>query len=112
MIKAILYTLLTLPLLLLGKLLISLLGLIMVPIGLLFSKVEEPPENPNRVVDEPWKYVVLKPQWIQDIWGNDKYGAEGNWFWNDEQDVTAGQLKAALRLAGQAQTTIWMEGYE
>ena len=60
----------------------------MVPIGLVFSKVEEPPENPDRIVDQPWKYVVLRPKWLNDIQGNDKYGAEGNWFWNDEQDVT------------------------
>lgn len=88
MLKSILYTIFIFPVILLVKLFFGLLGLIMVPIGLIKAKVTEPPPHDSRWTDQPWQYVELTPKWIHDIWGSDKYGAQGNWFWNDDQDTT------------------------
>lgn len=30
----------------------------------------------------------MRPKWIDDIWGSRKYGAQGNYFWNDRYDTT------------------------
>lgn len=66
------------------KLLASVLGLVVVLIALPFSKKVIPPEIPttvSRIVADGWQFIRL-PLWADWCWGNDKYGAEGNWFWN------------------------------
>jgi len=88
MLKALLFLLFVVPPLIAFKLLMVLLGLIFVPVGLLKAKVTEPPEHDSRVVDDPWQFVKLQPDWLDNIWGSRKYGAQGNWFWNDDQDTT------------------------
>lgn len=85
MLKSILWLITIVPLLLVLKLVAVLLGFILVPIGLIKPKTVDNPEAfEGRIVDQPWEMVHLQPQWIQSIWGSDKYGAEGNWFWNDD----------------------------
>ena len=85
MLKSILWLITVVPFLLIFKLAAVLLGLILVPIGLIKPKIIDNPEPfEGRTVDQPWNMVHLQPQWIQSIWGSDKYGAEGNWFWNDD----------------------------
>ena len=73
--------------LVLFKVVLILLGYPIVALGLLFTKVEETKYFPERVVDDPWKMVIM-PKWIDFLYGSEKYGAQGNWFWNDEQDTT------------------------
>lgn len=76
-------TFLLLPFLALIKIAASLLGLVVVAVALPFAKEDTPPQLPNtvsRTTSPDWHYVRL-PLWANWIWGNDKYGAEGNWFW-------------------------------
>lgn len=89
LIKPLIFLLVITPILVLFKFLIQLLGLVLVPIGLIKAKTIDPaPEHPTRKVDDPWQYIQLEPKWIDDIWGSRKYGAQGNYFWNDDQDTT------------------------
>lgn len=77
-------TLVMFPFLVVAKALAILLGLFVVAIALPFAKESTPPALPstvNRTVADGWKYIAL-PKWANWLWGNDKYGAEGNWFWN------------------------------
>ena len=91
MLRAILFLILVVPPLVVFKLLLALLGLVMVPIGLINSKIIDPapPYEGNRTTDEPWQFEQLSPKLLDNIWGSAKYGAQGNWFWNDNQDNTA-----------------------
>jgi len=63
----------------------------MVPIGLVKSKIINPaPEYAgDRTTDQPWQFEALTPKLVDNIWGSAKYGAQGNWFWNDDQDNTS-----------------------
>lgn len=77
------------PLLVICKILAIMLGFIAVALALPFSKVDKAPELPKgvkRTVFEGWEYERL-PKWADWLWGNDKYGAQGNWFWPDYHDV-------------------------
>ncbi len=76
-------TIIVFPFLVAIKALAILLGLFVVAIALPFAKEDFPPDLPDtvtRTVSPDWKYVRL-PKWADWLWGNDKYGAEGNWFW-------------------------------
>lgn len=64
---------------------VKLTGLVAVLLALPFAK--EKPRPPWPWNDEPhvypgWRFIAL-PSWAQGIWGSDKYGAMGNWFWGD-----------------------------
>jgi len=77
-------TLILFPFLVAIKALASVLGLFVVAIALPFVKEDIPPKLPKtitRTVSSGWTYIRL-PKWADWCWGNDKYGAEGNWFWN------------------------------
>lgn len=87
-VKAALFILLVAPLIVALKIALLVMGYPIIAVSLLFAKKEEPKPYPGRTVDDSWEYIVLQPKWVQNIWGSDKYGAQGNWFWNDEQDVT------------------------
>ena len=89
MFKSILWLILVVPFLFVFKLVLVILGLPMVAIGLIKPEVIENPEPyDGRTTDMPWQMVELRPKWINNLWGSDKYGAQGNWFWNDDQDTT------------------------
>ena len=83
--KTIIFFFILYPPLVAAKLLAMLLGLVVVPIAIPFGYVTEPPsreDKSNRKVYEGWEYRAL-PGWAQWLWGNDKYGAYGNYFWDD-----------------------------
>lgn len=76
------------PFLAVIKILAALLGLVAVALALPFSKETDPPELPEgveRIVYEGWSYREL-PNWANWIWGNNKYGSLGNWFWVEYDD--------------------------
>lgn len=80
---ALIFTTLVLPVLAGVKILASLLGLVVVALALPFARQAEPPALPatvSRHTAPGWQFIRL-PAWANWCWGNDKYGAEGNWFW-------------------------------
>ena len=83
---------LTIPVALLD-ILVKLLGLPMVLISLPFAKEKQPPEwkwggDPHKDLTYPeWKFIAL-PEPFQSIWGSDKYGAMGNWIWEDRNPTS------------------------
>ena len=77
--KALVFFLFLYPPLVAIKLLAVLLGFIIVPIAIPFGYATKP-NNDKRKIYKGWKYRVL-PSWADGIWGNDKYGAYGNYFW-------------------------------
>jgi hypothetical protein len=87
LIKGILWMFTEYPVMLLLRLLAALSGLFIIPLLLPFLVEETPPERPygasGRKVHEDWTYKRL-PRGFNAIWGNDKYGAEGNWFFYEE----------------------------
>ena len=84
--KAIIFFLFLFPPLVATKLLAILLGLVVVPLAIPFGHT--PVEIPSRFgkserkVYKGWQYRAL-PSWAQWLWGSDKYGAYGNYFWPD-----------------------------
>lgn len=84
MIKSMLILLVQFPILFVIKILMTLLGLLVVPLALLFSYEINPAPKwdraAKRLVYTGWTFVSL-PKWAQWCWGSDKYGARGNWFW-------------------------------
>ena len=83
------FVFITLPLIFIDFV-VKLLGLVIVPLVLPFSKEQEPPEwkwggDPHENgTYEGWKFISL-PQPFQKIWGSDKYGAMGNWIMADRK---------------------------
>ncbi len=89
--KAVLFLMFVVVPMVVFKALLTILGYPLVAVGLLFAKgmpMIPYKGHSERVVDDSWKYVELRPKWIDNLWGSEKYGAEGNWFWNDNQNVT------------------------
>lgn len=81
---ALIFTALMLPALAGVKILAALLGLFVVAIALPFAHQADPPALPSTVSRHTapgWRFIRL-PAWADWCWGNDKYGAEGNWFWH------------------------------
>ena len=88
MLKAPLFFLVLYPPLVAIKLLAVVIGLIAVPLAIPFGYVTEPPSREGRSdrnVYSGWTFRTL-PSWAQWLWGNDKYGAYGNYFWDDMHD--------------------------
>jgi hypothetical protein len=56
-----------------------LLGLVIIPVALLFTKEKQPPLSTRY---EGWKYTKL-PKWAW-LWDNDIYGTMGNHHWTKE----------------------------
>ncbi len=85
--KGILWLLFVLPLLLIRRIVAAVTGWFILPFLIPFAYSDlaphRPPEMSKRKVSEGWYYVRL-PSWANNIWGNKKYGALGNWFWYDE----------------------------
>lgn len=80
------FALIILPLAVLD-LVIKAVGLVAVLIALPFAKEKPQPEwkwNDKPQVYPSWRFIAL-PSWAQPIWGSDKYGTMGNWFWGDRK---------------------------
>lgn len=62
----------------------AILGVFILPFVIPFSYHTNAPDRPigvsQRHTAEGWKYKRL-PGLFNNIWGNYKYGSEGNWFW-------------------------------
>jgi hypothetical protein len=90
MLRAALATLVLLPILAAAKIVAVLLGLVAVAVALPFAYSASPPALPatvQRSIYPGWSYLRL-PVWADWLWGNDKYGAMGNWLWRDRDPLS------------------------
>lgn len=90
MLRPIVCTALALPALAAIKIAAVLLGLVAVAVALPFAYYTSPPALPatvQRSIYPGWSYLRL-PAWADWLWGNDKYGAMGNWLWADRDPLS------------------------